>query len=193
MPSPSTSRDEPSCLPSISPVPARHIPLRSDPGPCVASCISRTPPSPADRPDRPTPSAAGRPSPHNPPTGLRSPHEDRFSFAEHLDLLLGQGLTGNRQFRTRLFWWLLLLLRLQLLQDSCDLRTLFVRVVADPLDHRLSEAILFDPLRQAAVAELPIHLRGLERMPLQGEGHALDLLRWIATPINKGCDDLSFY
>ena len=125
---------------------------------------------------------------------LRSPHKDRLSIAELLDLLLGQGLACNRQFRTRRFWWLLLLLlRFQRLQDSCDLRALFIRVVADPLDHRLLEAILLDPLRQAAVAELPVHLRGLERMPIQGEGYALDLLRWIATPINKGCDDLSFY
>lgn len=34
---------------------------------------------------------------------LRSPHVDRLSLTEHLDLLLGQGLACNRQFRTRRF------------------------------------------------------------------------------------------
>ena len=124
---------------------------------------------------------------------MRSPHVDRLSLAKHLDLLLGQGLARNRQVPTRRLRLLLpLLFRLQLLQDSCDLRTLFVRVVADPLDHRLPEAVLFDPLRQAAIAELPIHLRSLERMSLQGEGHTLDLLRRITAPMDKGRGDLLF-
>ena len=110
----------------------RGRPPRSGLGPCTASCISRPPPSLGITPINPRHLQAV--SSITPPrTKIGSP---------------------TRAFRSaspsRVVVLIFVAFPLPALQYSCDLRPQFSRVVADPFDHRLSEAVLLDPLCQPA-------------------------------------------